>query len=220
MIIKNNSKFRRACILFCLFLFICIKVTAQEKTGSVTDIDGNVYKTIKIGDQWWMAENLRVTKNPEGNPIKSYIYKNIEENEKIFGRLYSWDVAMNGSREEGVQGIAPDGWHIPNDSDWEKLFSFLGGVSVAGGKMKEDGVTHWDSPNEGATNSSDFTGLSAGGYSMGMFEGLRVGTHFWSSTEKGSDNTIVPSLHAESSEVLLFDVKKTFHHSIRCVKNK
>lgn len=181
-------------------------------------LDGNVYKTIKIGDQWWMAKNLRVTHDPQGKKIKSYVFKNDSTNEAIYGLFYSWDVAMNGSAQKKAQSIAPDGWHIPDDEDWNQLFEYLGGVSVAGGKMKEEGTEHWHSPNTGATNESGFAGLPAGCYSMGMFEGLGVGTHYLSSTGSGS-KTSVPSLHSESAELLRFEVPKTFFHSIRCVKD-
>jgi len=197
---------------------VALQDHAGRQTGTVVDADGNVYKTVKIGDQWWMAENLRVTHDPQGKPIKSYIFDNKPENEAVYGRLYSWDVAMNGSTQEKAQGIAPDGWHIPDDADWDKLFETLGGKSAAGGKMKEKGTAHWQAPNTGATNLSGFSGLPAGGYSMGLFEGLGVGTHYWSSTGNGP-KTSVPSLHSESEEALRFEVPKTFCHSVRCVKD-
>ena len=196
-----------------------INEETQHETGTVKDVDGNVYKTIKIGDQWWMAENLRVTHDPQGKNIKSYVYKNDSTYEAVYGRLYSWDVAMNGSAQEKAQGIAPDGWHILDDEDWEKLYEYLGGISVGGGKMKERSATHWRAPNTGATNESGFNGLPTGGYSMGLFEGLGVGTHYWSSTGAGN-RTSVPSLHSESAEVLRFEVPKTFFHSVRCVKDE
>lgn len=190
----------------------------RKRTGTVKDIEGNVYRTVKIGDQWWMAENLRVTRTPDGDSVNSVCYRNDPENERIYGRLYTWDVAMNGSTSEKAQGIAPDGWHIPDDEDWERLYEALGGMTVAGGKMKEEGTAYWQPPNTGATNESGFGALPAGGYSMGLFEGLGIGTHFWSSTGSGS-KTSVPSLHAESLEVLRFEVPKKFFHSVRCVKD-
>jgi len=84
----------------------------QPDTGTVTDIDGNVYKIIKIGDQWWMAENLRVTHDSRGNVITSYVYNNNENMAAVYGRLYTWEAMMNGSSSPGAQGIAPDGLHI------------------------------------------------------------------------------------------------------------
>ena len=226
---NKKRNFMMVALFFIVFLIMIIMVNHprvaatnfvnyKSKTGTVKDVDGNVYKTIQIGDQWWMAENLRVTHDPQGKKIKSYFFKNDSTNEVIYGRLYSWDVAMNGSTQEKVQGIAPKGWHIPDDKDWNELYEYLGGISIAGGKMKEMGTTHWISPNTGATNESGFTGLPAGGYSMGMFEGLGICTHYWSSTSNGS-NTTVPSLHSEFAEVLRFEVPKTFFHSIRCVKD-
>ena len=94
------------------------KTTLQpDGTGTVSDVDGNVYPIIKIGDQWWMAASLNVTRDPDGGPIMGYCYKNDEANCEIYGRLYTWDTAMNGSTEEGAPGICPTGWHIPDDAD-------------------------------------------------------------------------------------------------------
>jgi len=102
--------------------------------GTITDIDGNIYNTVKIGDQWWMSENLKVTHDAQGNSITSNIYNNNSANEETYGRLYTWNVVMNGSTVEGAQGIAPEGWHIPNDGEWQALFDYLGGIGVAGGE--------------------------------------------------------------------------------------
>jgi len=192
---------------------------SQEiETGTVTDIDGNTYRTVKIGTQWWMAENLRVTRDPAGNPIQSRVYANDESHLSVYGRLYTWDVAMNGATEPGAQGIAPDGWHIPSDEDWNTLFAFLGGLSVAGGKLKEAGTDHWLAPNTAATNASGFTGRPGGGSNGRMFEGIGVGGHYWSSTERGREAGI-PTLHKDEAAVTWLQIPKTFLHSIRCVRD-
>ncbi len=190
----------------------------QIETGTVTDIDGNTYRTVKIGSQWWMAENLRVTHDPAGNPIQSRIYANNESLLSVYGRLYTWDVAMNGATEPRAQGIAPDGWHIPSDEDWNTLFAFLGGESVAGGKLKEAGTEHWDAPNAGATNASGFAGRPGGGSNGRIFEGRGVGAHYWSSTERGHEAGI-PTLHKDEAEVTFLQIPKVFLHSIRCVRD-
>jgi len=189
--------------------------SSASETGTVTDIDGNTYVTVKIGDQWWMAENLRVTRDPSGAPIDSHVPNNEEDLIPTYGRLYTWDVVMNGSTQPGAQGIAPDGWHIPSDAEWDALFAFLGGDSLAGGALKESGTAHWDSPNAGATNSSGFSGLPAGSGD----EGLGVGGHCWSSTAHGDDAGL-PTLHRDMVGVLRLIESKSVVGSVRCVKNQ
>lgn len=122
--------------------------------GTMTDQEGNVYKIITIGTQTWMAENLRVTRYHNGDPITNVTgngawtiltagacctYGNTESNDVInlYGRLYNW-FAVNDSRS-----IAPEGWHVPTDAEWTTLTTYLGGESVAAGKMKETGISHW-----------------------------------------------------------------------------
>lgn len=139
---------------------------------TVTDYDGNVYQTVLIGDQCWMMENLKVTHYRNGDPIPHVTdgvtwgnltsgaycnYNNDEGNVATYGRLYNW-YAVDDSRN-----IAPAGWHVPSDAEWQTLVDYLGGDAVAGGKMKEAGTTHWASPNTGATNESGFTALPGGG---------------------------------------------------------
>jgi uncharacterized protein (TIGR02145 family) len=136
--------------------------------GSVTDIDGNVYKTIVIGSQIWMAENLKTTKYNNNTPIPLVVdnvvwrnlttpgyswYNNDEETYKdIYGALYNWNTVNTGK-------LCPIGWHVPLFAEVDTLITYLGGENVAGGKMKETGTTHWKAPNTEATNSSGFTGL-------------------------------------------------------------
>jgi len=149
------------------------EVTVYEapETGSVTDIDGNVYQTVKIGNQWWMMENLKVTSYRNGEAIPNVTdttewynlttgaycyYDNDAYNTTIYGRLYNW-YSINDSRS-----IAPTGWHVPTDEEWTTVINYLGGESVAGGKLKENGTTHWTSPNNGATNESGFSALPGG----------------------------------------------------------
>jgi len=190
----------------------------QPETGTVTDIDGNTYRTVKIGTQWWTAENLRVTRDPAGNAIQSRIYANDESYLPVYGRLYTWDVVMNGATEPGAQGIAPDGWHIPSDEDWNTLFAFLGGLSVAGGKMKEAGTDHWLVPNTAATNASGFTGRAGGGFGEGVFDGLGVGSHYWSSTGRGREAGI-PTLNKNEAEVTWLQIPKAYYASVRCIRD-
>ncbi len=134
-----------------------------SEIGSVTDIDGNIYRTVKIGNQWWMAEDLKVRHNPQGESVASFPVNGSESLGNSIGRLYSYDVTMNGNTADGSQGIAPDGWHIPSDADWQQLYNYLGGIDVAGEKMKLLGTKIWQSPNI-ATNASGFSGLPGGAY--------------------------------------------------------
>jgi len=156
-----------------------ISFIATPEAGTVTDIDGNEYQTVKIGDQWWMAENLKVTHYRNGDEIDGcWAYNDNESNVGTYGRLYSWYSATDS------RGIAPEGWHVPSDGEWQTLVNYLSGSSVAGGKMKETGTTHWNSPNTGATNESGFSALP-GGYrdSYGVYSNMGNFAYFWSSTE-------------------------------------
>ena len=164
-------------ITFCL-LISCNKdddtkpSTNDIETGSVTDIEGNTYKTVKIGNKYWMAENLRVTHYQNGDSILNVTnheqwfnlssgawchYNNNSDYDKTYGKLY------NGHAILDDRDLCPAGWHVPTDSEWDTLISKLGGKDIAGGKLKEKGTNHWKSPNAGATNESGFSALPAGG---------------------------------------------------------
>lgn len=138
-----------------------------EPAGTVSDYDGNVYQAVRIGDQVWMAENLRSTHYSDGAPIECWAYNDDPAMARTYGRLYRLAALTRGAASSvtnpsGVQGAAPQGWHIPSPAEWQQLATTLGGMNVAGGKLKESGTAHWLSPNTGATNESLFTGLPAG----------------------------------------------------------
>ena len=185
-----------------LFLFVFIlTISCMEKPmaidmdsflSTMTDQDGNVYKTVKIGNQWWMTENLKVTHYRNGEAIPNvtdntewsnlttgaYCANNNDNgNVSTYGLLYNW-YAVNDSRN-----IAPAGWHVPTNDEWQTLVDNLSGSSVAGGKLKETGTVHWLSPNTGATNESGFTALP-GGYRNydGTFYSIGVEAVYWSAT--------------------------------------
>jgi len=184
----------------------------NQETNTVTDIDGNVYTTVKIGNQIWMAENLRVTHYRNGDPIthakSNYDWYNMGENSQgingegaycsfnndaikatIYGYLYNW-YSVNDNRS-----IAPEGWHIPTDEEWKELELFLGMSHTEvdaftrwrgtneGGKLKECGLEHWKAPNSGATNETGFTALP-GGYrnESGDFIDMFERSYFWTAT--------------------------------------
>ena len=171
--------------------FIELLIEGTLVRGTVTDNENNIYKTVKIGDQWWMAENLRTTKFTNGTPIPLYVWGgwgsepaeppltpaycwyNFDESYKQeYGALYNSAVAQDNT--------CPTGWHVPSWYEWEDLTNYLGGYLVAGGKLKEEGITHWATPNSEATNESGFTALPAGAYySYGDFYVMGNTGSFW-----------------------------------------
>jgi len=223
-----------------LVLFSCSKNTTESeedegKTGTIRDVEGNVYQVVKIGSQWWMAENLKVTQYRTGEWIINVTgsktwpqlttgaycyYDNNFSNAGIYGNLYNWR-AVNDSRN-----IAPVGWHVSTDADWQKLVDYLGGNTLAGGKMKSMGTINagdglWYEPNEGATNESLFSALP-GGYrnNDGTFDGVSGTPYFWSSTESGDSTAWHRNLFSDNTEVYRQDNKgKAAGFSIRCVRD-
>ena len=208
----------------------------------ITDYDGNVYQTVQIGNQVWMSENLKTTHYANGTAIplvedslewdnmgytdKAYCYyDNSSSNKDTYGALYNWAAAMNGASSSsanpsGVQGVCPDGWHLPSDTEWTELTDYLGGLDVAGGKMKETGTVHWVSPNTGATNSSGFTALP-GGYRhmIGNFSIIGWQAFFWSSTEGNSGNAWYRILSWGYSGVYSDYFYKETGFSVRCLRD-
>ena len=185
------------------------KVAAMEEMlldaglyNLIDDRDGNKYKAVKIGNQLWMAENLKYLPSVVGHGTGSrtdpyyYVYDydgivvadaKATANYTTYGVLYNWPAAMNGalssnSNPSGIQGVCPAGWHLPSDAEWTELTDYLGGESVAGSKLKETGEIHWLSPNTGATNETGFTALP-GGYRNPFFYFANIGRsgHWWSS---------------------------------------
>ena len=197
--------------------------------GSVTDIDDNTYHTVKIGDQWWMAENLRVTHYSNGDTIPNVTdslewsnlstgalctYSNDEGLVATYGRLYNW-YAVNDTGQ-----IAPAGWHVPIDDDWQMLVDFLGGDAVAGLKLKEAGTSHWLGSNPYATNETGFTALPAGfRYSWGVFDDLRAYNANWSATEYNGSDAWSWNMDGAWPNIHHYNYNKLDGLSIRCVKD-
>jgi uncharacterized protein (TIGR02145 family) len=195
---------------------------------TATDIDGHVYRTVKIFDQWWMAENLKVAHYRNGEAIPNVAdkaawstltsgayceYDNDSSNSSSYGYLYNW-YAVNDNR-----GVAPTGWHVPGDAEWQILVDCLGGNAVAGGKMKEAGTVHWISPNTSATNESGFSAVPGGWRDIvGSFSDMGCRAHVWSSTENGSNNAWHYGLNYGGSDVYRGDDSKLDGFSIRCVR--
>lgn len=209
--------------------------------GTLTDQDGNTYKTVTIGTQTWMAENLKTTKFRNGEPIptvqfadwdflRSAAYCNYDQesaNVTTYGRLYNW-YAVNDSRL-----IAPLGWHVPSDSEWTTLINFLGGDNIAGGKLKETGTTHWKTswyPNNlGATNESGFTALPGGEriiglFGPGAFSNINRYGYWWSATEYNEWSAWSRYISNEDKGVYRdelgdYSMNKSEGYSVRCIKD-
>lgn len=219
---------------------------------TVTDIDGNVYNTVQIGNQIWMKENLKTTHYSDGTPLvdgtgaggitedyttKYYFWYNDDpSNGDTYGALYTWAAIMNGasssnSNPSEVQGICPTGWHIPSDDEWKELEIYLGMSQMdadaegwrgtdEGGKLKETGISHWSSPNTGATDESGFTALPSGYRdSFGGFAGLGNETGFWSSTEYDSTAVRDRLLNNNKSQIFRWGCYKAHGAPLRCVQD-
>lgn len=196
---------------------------------TVTDIDGNVYKTVKIGDQVWMAENLKVTRYRNGNALLNITdnvawsntsagaycnYNNDTSVVKEYGRLYNWYAVIN------EQNIAPAGWHIPIPEEIITLMLHLKGDTIAGAKMKERDTTHWLNPNQGATNESGFLALPGGyRFSEGTFHTLGSNGYWWSEGRSYELYTWSPRLYTYFADVGRDFRNQNLGLSIRCVKD-
>jgi len=198
--------------------------------GTMTDIEGNIYKTVTIGNQTWMAENLRTTKYNDGTNILNVkddsewdeleqgIYCNHNNTENVdtiatYGCLYNWNAVNTGK-------LAPKGWHVPTDAEWTILTDYLGGTRAAYDKLKETGTTHWKSPNKGATNETGFTALAAGGRNyFGTFYDIGVIGYWWSATEAGDAGAGYRLMRFDYSDVASYNDFKVLGFSVRCVKD-
>jgi uncharacterized protein (TIGR02145 family) len=205
-----------------------------------TDGDGNNYSTVKIGDQVWMAENLKYLPSVVGPGTGSetapyyYVYgyngtnvakAKANSNYQTYGVLYNWRAAMNGkpgssANPSGVQGVCPTGWHLPSDAEWSELTDNLGGESIAGDKLKESGTVHWNSPNTGATNETGFTALPGGlRYLDGAFINVESIGYWWSATEFSIDNAWVRDMSYTHGDVDRGCGSKEYGLSVRCVRD-
>lgn len=214
--------------IFILPLFLNPLMSVSQ-TGSLKDIDGNVYKTVKIGTQIWMAENLRTTKYIDGASIPKVVdtsaWKNLTKPaycwynndapkyKKRCGALYNAYVL-------NTHKLCPTGWHIPSDAEWTKLINYLGTPDDAGGKMKSTDLA-WENPNTGATNESGFSALPSGIRGLnGTFHSIDSTAYFWSSSEGGSFAAYIRHVDYNSSACKKgISFYKQVGFSIRCVKD-
>jgi len=198
---------------------------------SITDIDGNVYTSVTIGTQVWMVENLKTTKyrngdligttapatleiSQEATPKYQWAYDDDENNVVTYGRLYTWYAVTD------TRNVCPVGWHVPSDAEWTTLTTYLGGESVAGGKLKEAGTSHWIPSNEGATNSSGFTALPSGiRTTNGSFSSLGGYCAWWSSTEESTPSAYHRYIGYDINNVGSYGYYKHYGFSIRCLQD-
>ena len=187
--------------------------------------EGQLYNTVQIGSQCWMKENLNVgimidlvQQQSNNGIIEKYCYNNDSANCEIYGGMYQLNEALNN--------LCPDGWHVPTGDEWETLGVFLGGESIAGGKMKSPGMNFWNHPNTGATNLSGFSGLPGGNSYEGApgtyhFWGLGLHGVFWSPTTYGSYGNGFWNLEHDTEELSMgtafFGNRYSF--SVRCIKD-
>ena len=214
-------------------------ISAANNGGSgsantVTDVQGNVYATVQIGTQRWMAENLRTTKFCNGEDIPQIsndnnwntattpgwcVYNADPTNDTLFGKLYNWFTVSD------PRNACPCGWHVPSDAEFTTLTDFLGTESVAGGKMKAIGTLSggdglWSIANFEATNESGFTGLPGGGRASGaQFSGVNVNAWFWNSSSYTATTAWRRIIENLSPGVTRSEVNKKTGCSVRCVQD-
>ena len=216
--------------------------SVPSNSGSVTDVDGNNYETVTIGSQVWMKENLKVSKYRNGEAIPTNlsntawqnttsgayaIYDNIPVNDSIYGKLYNWYAVAD------PRGLCPAGWHVPSDSEWKQLESYLGmpsgeldnsglrgGAQNIGGKLKSTSNL-WQSPNTGATNTVGFSAIPGAYRNIdGPYYGLGVDAVWWSSSVNGTNKAWSRLLTKGDGNSARFNYHlKTYGFSVRCLKD-
>ena len=206
------------------------EVSPSEQTQYIVeDIDGNVYKTVKIGNQTWMTKNLKTSRFNDGTPIPlvtdgaawaalttpAYCWYNNDSvsYKNTYGALYNGYAVMTGK-------LCPTDWHVPTDEEWTKLIKYLGGESYAGDRLKETGTDYWVSPNTGATNESGYTALPGGlRYHDGIFHDFGFSGYWWTSTEYSDTRAFFRYMDYEYSNVFGFNNSKNIGFSVRCIRD-
>jgi uncharacterized protein (TIGR02145 family) len=210
-----------------------VKFNSSLTYGILTDIDGKNYKTIPVGSQVWMAENLKTTKFNDGTdiplisdaaqwtniitPAFSWYADNDTLYENIYGAYYNWFAVSTGK-------LCPAGWHIPSDAEFQVMVDFLGGSTSAGSKLKESGSNNWSLPNGDATNASGLTALPSGmrGSLDGSFSGQGIYGGWWTTTETNASPMGAAWsrwIHADTTVVAHSEIFKKDGFSVRCIKN-
>jgi len=224
---RSGSRYCKIFLL--LFLPALLSCEKDSAPSVVTDIDGNIYQTVEIGDQVWMAGNLKTTRFSDGTEIR-LISKNqdwLKSHEPAFS-WYNNDSSLfrdpYGALYNGYtatdERICPVGWHVPSAAEIKQLISALGDSLTAGGRLKTEGLAQWHYPNTGADNSSGFTALPAGlRYFEGTFSSLSYFTAFWTTTEADSSACYFLGLSYLDALASLTQRQKKNGFSIRCVRD-
>jgi len=211
----------------------------NESFQSFTDSrDGNVYKTVTIGEQVWMAENLRylpeVSSPSEGSETAPHYYvydykvNSLTEakgskNYKTYGVLYNWPAAIqesssSSSNPSGIQGVCPSGWHLPSKEEWNELDDYTG--DETGGKLKEIGTSHWNEPNKCASDSFGFKALPGGDrYGEGIFGNKGIKAYYWSATKNSSTSAYYSYLDYNNCLIDIYYRSTRSGFSVRCLKD-
>ena len=188
-----------------------------------------ILTSVLIGNQTWATKNLDVATYRNGEVIPQVqdanawsnlstgawcYYANNSANGTTYGKLYNW-YAVNDPR-----GLAPNGYHIPSDAEWTTLTDYLGGASIAGGKMKEAGTSHWLSPNAYASNSTGFRGLPGGFRNVnGNFNSIGANGYWWTSSETTTEKAWYRSLSRNNGNVSSYNDYKLYGFSVRCLED-
>lgn len=197
--------------------------------SSVTDVDGNTYRTVKIGTQVWMAENLKTTKYKDGTSIPlvtdntawanlttpGYCWYNNDAAtyKDTYGALYDWNTVNTGE-------LCPTGWHVPSFFEWNALTHFLGGEDVAGGKLKETRTSHWVSSNAGTINETGFTAVPGGyRFSLGTFVYVGYYGRWWSSTMSTASDADCYCIYYSTNDISSSSTDKHYGLSVRCLQD-
>jgi uncharacterized protein (TIGR02145 family) len=225
MILKNKGM---KTILF-LLCNLTLQIAIQAQT--VIDYDGNVYDTVTIGANVWLKQNLKVTHYNNGDPIpnvtddaiwanlttgaRCYYDNDSSAYDSVYGVLYNWYAISE------VKKICPEGWHVSTNDEWQTTETYLGGSTIAGGKMKETGTVHWKSPNTGATNSSGFTGLPGGARDPinNAFRFITENGLWWTASAVNTTMAWSTYLWYLNTGVDHNPTPKTYGLNIRCVRD-
>lgn len=215
------------CVTLLLLAVSCQKEN-DDDPSAIKDPDGNVYTSVIIETQTWLVENLKTTKYNDGSPISLVTddvawenlsgggccwYDNNTANKNPYGALYNWFAVETGK-------LCPKGWHVPSDTEWTTLYTALGGMNEASGKLKETGTAHWNNPNTGATNQSGFTALPGGWRKTnGSYENKGNFGVWWSSTSESAQDAWERYLVYDINYAYRGIDPKRLALSVRCLKD-
>ncbi|MGQ8336304.1 fibrobacter succinogenes major paralogous domain-containing protein [Sunxiuqinia sp. A32] len=233
------SLLKRTKVFFLLMLMSVIISCSKDNAETIEDFtgdsgtfvdqrDGQTYKWVRIDSQIWMAENLKTILFDSGNQIPQVIessewvnsrtssycwYDNDETIGKTYGALYNWYAVESGK-------LAPIGWHVPSESEWEELIEFIGGNTIAGEELREEGNQHWIENSQNTNNVHGFSALPSGyrSYEEGSFNHLGANAIWWSSTAKTEQTARMYSI-SSSSSIFTTTEQKWWGYAVRCIKD-